>query len=101
MSRAAAWPAVYCYSPIEFCSPLLPTLSMHFQSTKFKGVMWDDNQAKWRAQLPEGGKRSVLGFYDGPEEAAEVNAVSILCLCLCLGCIVFWGRVNSHQPTHN
>jgi hypothetical protein len=41
------------------------------QSSKYRGVSWDKNKNKWKAQLRYDGKQHNIGYFEGEEEAAR------------------------------
>ncbi len=41
-------------------------------SSRFKGVYWDKNANKWRAQIVIGGKKKHLGYFTSEIKAALV-----------------------------
>lgn len=59
---------------LRVCTPSENVRNQKRSSTNtsgFKGVYWDKNAEKWKAQIQSGGKKINLGHYQTPEAAHQ------------------------------
>lgn len=46
------------------------------KTSNLKGVFWQSNANKWRAQIRRNGKSSHIGYFDSPEQAHEAYKIA-------------------------
>lgn len=58
---------------------LAPAAALYLeQVSKYRGVVWDAQAQRWRAQLSDGGYLTVIGHYTAQEEAARAYDAAII-----------------------
>jgi hypothetical protein len=50
----------------------------HLQTSKYRGVVWDAEVQKWRAQLNDGGRYTLVGHYIAQDEAARAYDLAVI-----------------------